>query len=106
MRISKVYTRTGDAGKTRLAGGQQVFKDDRRVEAYGSVDELNAVVGLRVRSLPDVFETTQSWQRSIKSCTSSRVSSLTLGVSWQPLRERIFRICLQLPRTMSHALRS
>ena len=45
MRISKVYTRTGDAGKTRLAGGQQVFKDDRRVEAYGSVDELNAVVG-------------------------------------------------------------
>ncbi|HHZ82982.1 MAG TPA: cob(I)yrinic acid a,c-diamide adenosyltransferase [Nitrospirales bacterium] len=45
MRISKVYTRTGDAGKTRLAGGQQVFKDDRRVEAYGTVDELNAVLG-------------------------------------------------------------
>ena len=45
MRISKVYTRTGDAGKTRLAGGQQVSKDDRRVEAYGTVDELNAVLG-------------------------------------------------------------
>ena len=45
MRISKVYTRTGDAGKTRLAGGQQVFKDDRRVEAYGTVDELNAALG-------------------------------------------------------------
>jgi cob(I)alamin adenosyltransferase len=46
MRITKVYTRTGDTGKTRLAGGQSVWKDDRRVEAYGTVDELNAAVGL------------------------------------------------------------
>ena len=45
MRISKVYTRTGDGGKTRLAGGQEVPKDDRRVEAYGTVDELNAMIG-------------------------------------------------------------
>ena len=46
MRITKVYTRTGDAGKTRLAGGQQVWKDSLRVEAYGAVDELNASVGV------------------------------------------------------------
>lgn len=46
MRITKVYTRTGDAGKTRLAGGQQVWKDCLRVEAYGTVDELNASIGL------------------------------------------------------------
>ncbi len=46
MRITKVYTRTGDAGKTRLAGGQQVWKDSLRVEAYGTVDELNASIGL------------------------------------------------------------
>lgn len=46
MRITKVYTRTGDAGKTRLAGGQQVWKDSLRVEAYGVVDELNASVGV------------------------------------------------------------
>ena len=46
MRISKVYTRTGDAGKTRLAGGQEVWKDALRVEAYGTVDELNSVIGL------------------------------------------------------------
>lgn len=46
MRITKVYTRTGDAGKTRLAGGQQVSKDSLRVEAYGTVDELNASIGL------------------------------------------------------------
>ena len=46
MRISKVYTRTGDEGKTRLAGGQEVWKDSVRVEAYGTVDELNSMIGL------------------------------------------------------------
>ncbi|TAL09006.1 MAG: cob(I)yrinic acid a,c-diamide adenosyltransferase [Nitrospirae bacterium] len=46
MRITKVYTRTGDAGKTRLAGGQQVWKDSLRVAVYGTVDELNAIVGV------------------------------------------------------------
>ena len=46
MRISKVYTKTGDAGKTRLAGGQEIWKDSLRVEVYGTVDELNSVIGL------------------------------------------------------------
>jgi cob(I)alamin adenosyltransferase len=46
MRITKVYTKTGDKGKTRLAGGQQVWKDSLRVEAYGTIDELNASVGV------------------------------------------------------------
>jgi cob(I)alamin adenosyltransferase len=46
MRITKVYTRTGDAGKTRLAGGQQVWKDSLRVDVYGTVDELNASIGV------------------------------------------------------------
>ncbi len=46
MRITKVYTRTGDAGKTRLAGGQQVWKDSLRVDAYGTVDEVNASIGV------------------------------------------------------------
>ncbi len=46
MRITKVYTKTGDKGKTRLAGGQQVWKDNLCVEAYGTVDELNASLGM------------------------------------------------------------
>jgi len=41
----KVYTRRGDRGETDLFGGPRVAKDDLRVEAYGAVDELNAVVG-------------------------------------------------------------
>ena len=46
IRINKVYTRTGDKGKTRLVGGVERYKDDPRVEAYGSVDELNSHIGL------------------------------------------------------------
>ena len=46
MRITRVYTRTGDAGQTRLVGGQQVSKSHTRIESYGTVDELNAIVGL------------------------------------------------------------
>ena len=41
----KIYTRRGDGGETDLFGGERVGKDDRRVEAYGAVDELNAVLG-------------------------------------------------------------
>lgn len=42
----KIYTRTGDAGDTGLFGGARVSKDDARVEAYGTVDELNACLGV------------------------------------------------------------
>lgn len=49
----KIYTKTGDDGGTGLFGGPRVRKDDPRIEAYGSVDELNAVIGLiRAEILP------------------------------------------------------
>ena len=46
IRLNKIYTRSGDSGKTRLIGGKERWKDDDRVEAYGTVDELNAQIGL------------------------------------------------------------
>lgn len=46
MRITRVYTRTGDKGSTRLVGGQEVPKDHVRIEAYGTVDELNSILGI------------------------------------------------------------
>jgi cob(I)alamin adenosyltransferase len=45
LAINRVYTRLGDQGETSLAGGQRVPKDGPRIEAYGSVDELNACLG-------------------------------------------------------------
>ena len=44
--ITRVYTRTGDKGETSLVGGKRIPKDSPRIVAYGTVDELNAVVGL------------------------------------------------------------
>jgi cob(I)alamin adenosyltransferase len=45
LAINRVYTKRGDAGQTSLAGGQRVPKDGLRIEAYGTVDELNALIG-------------------------------------------------------------
>jgi cob(I)alamin adenosyltransferase len=46
VRITKVYTRTGDRGETGLVGGKRVAKDSLRVEAYGAIDEVNSIIGL------------------------------------------------------------
>ncbi len=46
LAINRVYTRSGDKGETSLAGGQRVPKDSPRIEAYGTVDELNAHIGV------------------------------------------------------------
>jgi cob(I)alamin adenosyltransferase len=45
-RLTRIYTKTGDEGMTGLGGGQRAPKDSRRVEAYGTVDELNSQLGL------------------------------------------------------------
>lgn len=54
-RLSKIYTRTGDEGTTGLGDGTRVPKDHLRVEAYGTVDEANSLIGviLAVKDLPD-----------------------------------------------------
>ncbi|HCU99617.1 MAG: ATP:cob(I)alamin adenosyltransferase [Dehalococcoidia bacterium] len=48
VRINRVYTRTGDDGTTALAGGQRVPKDSLRIDAYGTIDELNSAIGIAV----------------------------------------------------------
>ena len=63
----KIYTKTGDAGTTGLFGGGRVEKDDPRVEAYGDVDELNAVLGVAraVDPMPRVDEVLLPIQRDL-----------------------------------------
>jgi cob(I)alamin adenosyltransferase len=51
MRIDRVYTRGGDKGETSLIGGDRVSKAAPRIECYGTIDELNATVGLVVEAL-------------------------------------------------------
>jgi len=46
IRLTRIYTRTGDQGDTALVGGRRVAKDSPRIEAYGTIDELNSIIGL------------------------------------------------------------
>ena len=63
----KIYTRTGDAGQTGLFGGGRVSKGDIRVEAYGDVDELNAVIGMArcIEMMPRIDEVLVPIQRDL-----------------------------------------
>ena len=57
LAINRVYTRQGDSGQTSLAGGQRLPKNDLRIEAYGTIDELNSFIGLArepARELPEL----------------------------------------------------
>lgn len=75
----KIYTKTGDKGTTSLLGGTKVSKDDWRLEAYGTVDELNSFIGLlsdtmtmnvRTFKMVDQLETIQNNLFIIGSCLS------------------------------------
>jgi len=63
----KIYTKTGDAGETGLFGGGRVQKDDSRVDAYGDVDELNAVLGMArcIEVMPRIDEVLVPIQRDL-----------------------------------------
>jgi cob(I)alamin adenosyltransferase len=62
IRITKVYTRHGDTGDTHLVGGKRVPKDDARIESYGTIDELNSVLGI-VRAANDAAKPSAAGKR-------------------------------------------
>jgi cob(I)alamin adenosyltransferase len=76
----KIYTKTGDAGQTALFGGRRVSKSDLRVEAYGTVDELNAFVGL-LRDYTDGEEL-----RSVLSEIQHRLFSIGAHLASDPVK--------------------
>jgi cob(I)alamin adenosyltransferase len=66
VRLTRIYTRTGDKGKTSLGDGTRVGKHDLRVEAYGTVDEANAVIGLaRLHAGPDMMPLLERLQNDL-----------------------------------------
>lgn len=62
----KVYTKTGDKGKTSLIGGEKVYKDEIQIEAYGTVDELNSYLGL-IRDYSEINHDDTSFIISIQN---------------------------------------
>ena len=81
--INRVYTKHGDGGETRLVGGQSVPKDDARIEAYGTVDELNAFVGVARQTLDE----------SLALAPPGRVAALeALGESLRRVQHELFNL--------------
>ncbi len=101
----KIYTKTGDSGTTSLFGGERVPKYHPRIEACGSIDELNAHLGMVARRAPNQFlQIIQTIQRDlfiIGSNLATRNTSATLPtlrqdtVAW--LEQRIDEYNAQLP---------
>jgi cob(I)alamin adenosyltransferase len=66
VNLTRIYTRLGDGGETHLGDRSRVSKADPRIEAYGSVDELGAMLGV-VLTLPDLPPRTSQWLRRIQN---------------------------------------
>jgi cob(I)alamin adenosyltransferase len=66
VRLTRIYTRAGDAGETSLGDGSRVRKTDARIEAYGTVDELNSFLGFALASqeLPEEF---RPWLKRVQN---------------------------------------
>jgi cob(I)alamin adenosyltransferase len=58
LALNRVYTRRGDSGETALVGGQRIAKDHIRIEAYGTIDELNSFIGIARESVAESLRNT------------------------------------------------
>jgi cob(I)alamin adenosyltransferase len=66
VRLTRIYTRGGDGGKTSLGDGKRVPKTDSRIEAYGTVDELNSYLGI-VLAAPELSEEFRPWLERVQN---------------------------------------
>ena len=84
--ISKVYTKTGDKGKTSLVGGQKISKSNIRIESYGEVDELNAIIGICIEEIR-TLENKKVFNDLIKSLIKIQNDLFNLGTILATLPE-------------------
>src|SRR5882672_3233811 len=82
MRITRVYTRKGDKGKTGLVDGSRVSKASPRVEAYGDIDELNSYLGLirAEQSDPEIEEALRKIQNDLFIVGADLASPMSINV--------------------------
>lgn len=74
----KIYTKTGDTGKTSLFGGQRITKAHQRIESYGTVDELNAQIGLALAFLQEA-DMTKQLEEVVIQCESIQQTLFVVG---------------------------
>lgn len=83
MKITKVYTKGGDKGQTSLVGGERISKCCSRIEAYGTIDELNSHIGLLVSMISD--ETDRNELQRIQNCLFNVGTYLATDTETTPL---------------------
>lgn len=94
VRLTRIYTRAGDAGETSLGDGARVSKSDLRIEAYGTVDELNSQVGAALAAgVPDEF---RPWLEQIQNELFDLGADLS--VPGDDVRERLRVTAAQVER--------
>ena len=96
--MSKIYTRTGDNGTTSLVGGKRVSKTDPRLDAYGTIDELNSFIGLMQSVMDNKAESAENilWIQqklfNIGGCLATDTTSFELPDSCKILASDVERI--------------
>ena len=100
--LSRIYTKTGDAGDTALGDGSRVPKDHPRVAAYGAVDELNAALGLLVAAAADLPE--RDLVRSLQNDLFDVGADLCVpAAAWCHLARTVARRAERAVVTLMHA---
>ena len=96
--MSKIYTRTGDKGTTSLVGGKRVSKTDPRLDAYGTIDELNSFIGLMLSVMDEKAESAENirWIQqklfNIGGCLATDTTSFRLPDSCMILAADVERM--------------
>lgn len=102
--LSKIYTKTGDQGETSLGDGSRAPKDHPRVAAYGSVDELNAVLGLVVASAGPLDESRRQLLESIQNDLFDVGADLCLPQTSNERSGKVLRVEAEQARRLEQAI--